>query len=97
MRTLRNLLMTGLFTGILAAGAGTAHAARVDVRFGGPVVYAAPACPGPGYVWNAGYYVGRTWYPGRWAYRGRDWDHYGYRDHAYYRGHDYRGREVGRR
>lgn len=38
-----------------------------------PVVVAAPPCPGPGYVWVAGYWrangYNRVWVPGCWQYR----------------------------
>jgi hypothetical protein len=109
MRAIRSFLLAGLFAGALTAATSTAHAARVGISIGfgvpvAPVVNVGyiPACPGPDYYWNAGYYVGRVWYPGRWIYRApayggrafvehRDF----YRDHAW--GRDYRSHEGYRR
>jgi hypothetical protein len=52
-----------------AAVMGTARADAAVVRFGvavgAPVAY-VPPCPGPGYVWVAGY----RGYPGRWNFVG---------------------------
>jgi len=52
-----------------AAVMGTARADAAVVRFGvavgAPVAY-VPPCPGPGYVWVAGY----RGYPGRWNFAG---------------------------
>jgi hypothetical protein len=36
----------------------------------GPVAYVQP-CPGPGYVWIAGYYADGYWVPGSWNFPGR--------------------------
>jgi len=107
MSAFHSLLLAGLFGATLAA-TGTANAERIGVRvgFGAPVVNVGyvPACPGPDYSWNAGYYAGANWYPGRWIYQGRaDARGYGRDDHAYYNEHrdgdhdrgfrDSRGRE----
>lgn len=75
-------------TGLLGAVAAVAQAqARVFVGVRAPlhrdVLVAAPPCPGVGYVWVPGYYMGAIWYPGRWIFRGYAYDHdrgYGY-DH----------------
>jgi len=56
--------------GGLAASAAPANAA-VRVFVGGPVAAAyVPACPGPGYVWVAGYWNGGVWVPGFWRFGG---------------------------
>lgn len=79
-----------LAAGIVGLGAAPAQAARVGVYIGvaAPVAY-APPCPGPGYVWVAGYWNDGYWVPGYWnfvgagpVYRGYDYDRAG----AYYRG-----------
>jgi hypothetical protein len=56
------------------------------------VVVQTPACPGVGYVWNAGYYTyagyNRVWVPGCWQYRP---SHVVYaRGYGYDHGHGYR-------
>src|SRR5689334_20032816 len=55
------------------------------------VVYAAPAYPGPGYTWVAGYWYPAgpryVWHPGYWArppYRGAYWVAPRYYGHRYY-------------
>jgi hypothetical protein len=57
--------------GGLAAAATPANAA-VRVFVGAPIAPVAyvPACPGPGYVWTAGYYAGGVWVPGFWRFGG---------------------------
>lgn len=91
MRALRSML----FVGALALSAGAAHAAQIGVSIGigAPVVYAAPEpvayappCPGPGYSWVQGYYVGRAWYPGRWV-AAQEWREHEWREHEW-REHD---------
>ncbi|HVZ82241.1 MAG TPA: hypothetical protein VG893_01105 [Terracidiphilus sp.] len=56
-----------------ALGMGTlqAQAAEVGVYVGvrGPAAY-VPPCPGPGYVWIAGYMANGYWIPGRWSFAG---------------------------
>ncbi len=72
----------------LGLGATKAQAAEFGVYIGSPNY--VPPCPGPGYVWTAGYYANGYWVPGRWGfgghdrfarveagrdfYQGRDWD-----------------------
>jgi hypothetical protein len=48
-------------------GATQANAARIGfgVYVGAPVAY-VPPCPGPGYLWTAGYYANGAWVPGYW-------------------------------
>ena len=63
---------------LLLAGLGldatTAQAGQFGVYVGGPVAY-VPPCPGPGYVWSAGYISDGYWVPGRWNFVGvRDRD-----------------------
>ena len=69
------MLGAAMAAGVLSLGAGKAQAAQIGIYVGAPVAY-APPCPGPGYVWTAGYYSGGYWVPGRWDYVGdrRDWD-----------------------
>jgi len=97
MKTLGKwVLGAALAAATLGMGTAKANAARVHVAigFGGPVVAPVayvPPCPGPGYVWVAGYYNPyRVWVPGYWNYaRGPVVvGHYG---HGYYRGYGYRG------
>ena len=40
----------------LGMGAAPAQAARFGIYLGAPVAY-IPPCPGPGYVWVAGYWA----------------------------------------
>jgi hypothetical protein len=76
-------MKTKLLAGLLLAASSMFAGVRIGVGVGigvpvvaPPVVYAAPAayvppCPGPGYVWTAGYwypYAGRrVWRSGYWA------------------------------
>jgi hypothetical protein len=101
---MKRILRALAFTGILGAVASAAQA-QAYVGFRGhirpEVVVAAPVCPGPGYVWIAGYYEDGIWIPGRWIFRGvvgegfyagrydRGYVARGYRydDHRFY-GHD---------
>lgn len=98
-RVLSTLALTGLLSGAtMVAQAQT----RIFFGFGGgrgPVIaarYYQPPCPGPGYVWVAGYYNGPYWVQGYWARRGDDEGgyyaprYYGYYG-GYYRGEDDRG------
>lgn len=78
---------------VLAAGAGlgatNAQAAEFGFHVRGPAVY-VPPCPGPGYVWIAGYQADGYWVPGRWSFGGGvDRGHF-----ARYDGN--RGRDFGR-
>lgn len=76
---MKNIVRALALTGILGAAAAAAQA-QVGISIGvrtAPVVadvqYGVPPCPGDGYVWQPGYYVGSMWYPGQWVYAG-----YGY-------------------
>lgn len=70
MTSLKKLtLAAALVVGSLGLGATTAQAAQFRVAVRGPVAY-VPACPGPGYVWVAGYYNGGYWVPGYWNFVG---------------------------
>lgn len=84
---MKRILRALAFTGLL--GIGAAGVAQAQAYFGGQVAVAVPPCPGAGYIWAPGYYVGTLWYPGRWVYRGYDRDDYRYRvydrdDYRYY-------------
>jgi hypothetical protein len=63
------MLGAALAAGIVSMGAAPAQAARVGIFIGAPAV-AVPVCPGPGYVWVAGYYNAGVWVPGYWNYAG---------------------------
>jgi hypothetical protein len=65
----RFALAAALVIGSLGLATTTAQAARVRIAIGGPVAY-MPPCPGPGYVWVAGYYNGGVWIPGYWNFVG---------------------------
>ena len=82
------MLSAAVLAGALGLGTAKAHAAQIGIYVqGGPVAY-VPPCPGPGYVWAAGYYDGGYWVPGRWNFVGvrRDFDRDDYR--FYYRDRD---------
>ena len=53
----------------LGLTAAPANAAQIGVYIGTGAEY-VPPCPGPGYVWIAGYYSNNYWIPGRWAFNG---------------------------
>jgi len=83
------MLSAAVMAGALGLGTTTVHAAQFGVYVrSGPVAY-VPPCPGPGYVWAAGYYDGGYWMPGRWNFVGvrRDWDRDDYAG-VYYRDRD---------
>jgi len=65
------VLGAALVAGGLGLAAVPAQAAEVGVYVGvgAPVAY-VPPCPGPGYVWVAGYYANGYWVPGRWNFAG---------------------------
>lgn len=63
------MLGAAVVAGGLGAGAATAQAAEFGVYVRGPVAY-VPPCPGPGYVWIAGYQANGYWIPGRWNFVG---------------------------
>lgn len=67
------MLGAAVLAGAAGLGATQANAAQFGVYVGAPAAY-VPPCPGPGYVWIAGYYANGYWVPGRWSlggYRGR--------------------------
>lgn len=90
------MLGAAIAAGGMALGTTTAHAAQIGVYVtGGPVAY-APASPGLGYQWVAGYYYGGYWIPGRWVFVGaRAYDRDDYRYRTYDRD-DYRYRAYDR-
>jgi len=63
------MLGAALVAGGLGLGATSAQAAEFRVVIGGQAAY-IPPCPGPGYVWVAGYYNDGYWVPGYWNYAG---------------------------
>ena len=70
MKNLAKLVLgAAVVAGGLGLGATTAQAAEFGVYVRGPVAY-VPPCPGPGYVWVAGYYNGGVWVPGYWNFVG---------------------------
>jgi hypothetical protein len=70
MGSIRNWMFgAAVAVGALGLGATTAQAAEFGVYVRGPVAY-VPPCPGPGYVWVAGYRANGYWIPGRWSFRG---------------------------
>lgn len=48
-------------------GATKANAARIGIYVGAPAVV-MPPCPGPGYIWQAGYWDNGYWVPGAWVF-----------------------------
>lgn len=87
---MKNMIRALALTGILGAAAAAAQA-QVGIAVGirtAPVVAGVevgmPPCPGPGYVWQQGYYAGDMWYPGQWVYEGYGPAYYG---RAYYGGY----------
>jgi hypothetical protein len=63
------MLGAAVVAGVAGLGATTAHAAEFGIYARGPVAY-VPPCPGPGYVWIAGYMANGYWIPGRWNFTG---------------------------
>ena len=70
------VLGAALAAATLGMGTAKANAARIHVAVGigapvvAPVAY-VPPCPGPGYVWVAGYWNPyRVWVPGYWNFGG---------------------------
>jgi hypothetical protein len=61
------VLGAALLAGGLGLGATSAQAAEFRVVIGRPAAH-IPPCPGPGYVWVAGYYNEGYWVPGYWNY-----------------------------
>ena len=62
-------LAAAMAIGGLGLAAAPANAAQIGVYVGTGAEY-VPPCPGPGYVWIAGYYSSGYWVPGRWAFNG---------------------------
>jgi len=62
-----------MVAGVAAVGATTAQAAEFGVYARGPVAY-VPSCPGPGYIWTAGYTANGYWVPGFWHFGGARYD-----------------------
>ena len=62
------MLGAAMVAGVAAVGATTAQAAEFGVYVRGPVAY-GPPCPGPGYIWTAGYMANGYWVPGYWNLR----------------------------
>jgi hypothetical protein len=71
---MKNILKWTLGAAVLAGGLGlgatSAQAAQVRVYVGAGNAAYIPPCPGPGYVWVAGFYNGGYWTPGYWNYAG---------------------------
>jgi hypothetical protein len=63
------MLGAAVVAGALGLGAAPAQAAEFGIYARGPVAY-VPPCPGPGYVWVAGYQANGYWVPGRWNFEG---------------------------
>jgi hypothetical protein len=68
---MRNITKWMLAAAVAAGGVGLtaapAKAAQVGVYVGPGAEY-VPPCPGPGYVWTAGYYNNGFWVPGQWIF-----------------------------
>jgi len=70
MTTMKNwMLGAAVVAGGLGMSAARAQADEFGVYARGPVAY-VPPCPGPGYVWMAGYQAEGYWIPGRWNFVG---------------------------
>jgi hypothetical protein len=63
------MLGAAVVAGAACLGATAAQAAEFGVYARGPVAY-VPPCPGPGYVWTAGYMANGYWVPGYWNFVG---------------------------
>ncbi len=92
MGSMKNwMLGAAVLAGAGGLGAVPAQAAEFGIYVRGPVAY-VPPCPGPGYVWTAGYMSGGYWIPGRWILGGYDRDRFFRRDFD----RDNRGRNFDR-
>jgi len=92
MNSMRNwMLGAAVVAAGLGMGATTAQAAEFGIHARGAGAY-VPPCPGPGYVWVAGYEANGYWVPGWWKFVGGERDHF-----ARFDGARDRGREFGRR
>jgi hypothetical protein len=63
------MLGAALTAGALGLSAAPAQAARIGIYVGAPAAY-IPPCPGPGYIWVAGYWANGYWVPGYWNFAG---------------------------
>jgi hypothetical protein len=63
------MLAAAMAVGGLGLTAAPAKAAQIGVYIGAGPDY-VPPCPGPGYVWIAGYYSNGYWVPGQWVFNG---------------------------
>ncbi|MGO8756953.1 MAG: hypothetical protein ACLQG3_02400 [Terracidiphilus sp.] len=63
------MLGAAVAVGALGLSAAPAQAARIGIYVGAPAAY-VPPCPGPGYVWEAGYWADGYWVPGYWNFGG---------------------------
>jgi len=63
------MLGAAVVAGAVGLGSAPAQAAEFGIYARGPVAY-VPPCPGPGYVWVAGYMADGYWIPGRWNFAG---------------------------
>lgn len=72
MGSMKNwMLGAAMVAGAAGLGAAQAQAAEFGFHMRGPVAF-VPPCPGPGYVWVAGYMANGYWVPGYWNFvRGR--------------------------
>ena len=71
------MLGAAVAAGALGLAATPANAAEFVSYVRGPVAY-VPPCPGPGYLWAAGYYANGYWVPGRWNFVGARGPAYGF-------------------
>jgi hypothetical protein len=90
------MLGAAVVVGGLGMGAAPAQAAEFGIYARGPVAY-VPPCPGPGYMWVAGYQANGYWVPGRWNFggfhdrgrfegdRGRGWGYDRHIDRGHFR------------
>ena len=70
MTSMRNwMLSAAVVAGGLGFGANSAQAAQYGIAERGQADY-VPPCPGPGYVWVAGYFNEGYWVPGYWNFVG---------------------------
>ena len=64
MGSMKNwMLGAAMVAGAAGLGAAQAQAAEFGFHMRGPVAF-VPPCPGPGYVWVAGYMANGYWVPG---------------------------------
>ncbi len=89
MGTMKNWIFgAAVLAGAAALGSTPAQAAEFGIYVCGPVAY-VPPCPGPGYVWTAGYMANGYWIPGRWNFGGDRGRFVGRDDYRHDRGHDF--------